>query len=197
MRKVILGAMILMGIGTAQINAQSFSYGVKAESGISNFHLSDMKGIKSKMGFGAGIGGFSRIEFMRNFAVQSEILIQYQSSTLEKKGSEDRDFKYWGIESPIYAMGQWYTPTGSRFFVGVGPYMGYGFSAKLNHPSQKLYKDDTFQRWDFGAKAQVGYEFASGIMVSAGYKMGFKNAIDEGNGKMRPQAITLGVGYRF
>jgi len=197
MKKMILGAVILISMGTAQINAQSISYGVKVESGMSNFRLSDMGGVKSKMGFGVSAGGFSKIEISRNFAIQSEILFQYQTSTLEQKGFEDRDFKYWGIESPIYAMGQYYTATGGRLYIGVGPYTGYGFSAKLNNPDQKLYKDDAFQHWDFGFKAQIGYEFPNGFQINAGYKMGLKNAIDEGDGKMRPQAVSLGVGYRF
>lgn len=184
-------------MGTAQINAQSMSYGVKVESGMSNFRLSDMDGVKSKMGFGVGIGGFSKLEITRNFALQSEILFQYQTSTLEQKGYEDRDFKYWGIESPIYAMGQWYMATGGRFYIGAGPYTGYGFSAKLSNPDQKLYKDDAFQHWDFGFKAQIGYELPNGFQINAGYKMGLKNAIDDGDGKMRPQAVSLGVGYRF
>lgn len=197
MKKMILVAMALIGIGTAQMNAQFISYGVKIESSMSNFRLSDMGGAKSKMGFGGGIGGFSKFEITRNFAIQSEILFQYQTSTLEQKGSKDRDFKYWGIESPVYVMGQWYTPTNGRLYIGVGAYTGYGFSAKLNNPNEKLYKDDTFQHWDFGLKAQVGYEFPSGFQFNAGYKMGLENAVDEGDGKMRPQAVSLGVGYRF
>ena len=197
MKKIILGVTLLMSMGIAQINAQSISYGVKVESNVSNFRLSDLDGVKSKMGFGAGIGGFSKIEIWHNFAIQSEILFHYQTSTLEEKGFKDRDFKYWGIESPIYAMGQWYTTTGGRFYIGAGPYTGYGFSAKLNNPKQKLYKNDTFQHWDFGFKAQVGYEFTNGIQINAGYKLGLKNAIDEGDGKMYPQAISLGIGYKF
>ena len=55
MKKIVLGVMLLIGIGSAQVSAQSISGGVKVEANMSNFLLSDMSGAKSKMGFGVSV----------------------------------------------------------------------------------------------------------------------------------------------
>lgn len=196
MKKLFLGFMLLCATGVAQVNAQSTSIGIKAEATMSNFIVKDIPGMKSKMGVGANLGGFVKIDLTQNFALQPELLLKYQRSEM-KQSKVKRDFKYFGMEIPVYAMGQWSSNSGNRFFAGVGPYVGYGFSAKLNKPDTKLYKKDVLKPWDFGAKAIIGYEFANGIQINAGYKIGFINAVDKGSGKMLPQAISLGLGYRF
>lgn len=197
MKKIVLGVLLLIGMGTSQINAQLISGGVKAEANMSNFLLSDMKGMSSKMGVGVSVGGYAKIDVIRNFALQPEMLFHFQNSKMEQKNGKKRSFEYWGIEIPVYGVGQWYTSSGDRFYVGLGPYVGYGFNAKFDKPKQKLYKDDTLKHWDFGFKVMVGYEFTNKIQVNAGYKIGIINAIDKGDGKMLPEVISLGVGYRF
>lgn len=197
MKKIVLAVMLFIGISTTQMNAQMIGGGVKVEANMSNFLLSDMPGTKSKMGFGASIGGFGKVDIVRHFALQPELLFHFQKSKIEQKDGKKRDFEYWGIEIPVYGVGQWYTSSGDRFYAGLGPYVGYGFNAKYNKPKQKLYKDDTLQHWDFGFKVMVGYEFTNKIQVNAGYKLGIINIKDKGDGKMLPEVISLGVGYRF
>ena len=197
MKKIVLGVMLLIGIGSAQVSAQSISGGVKVEANMSNFLLSDMSGAKSKMGFGVSVGGFGKVDIVRNFALQPELLFHFQNSKMEQKNGKKRDFEYWGVEIPVYAVGQWYTGKGDRFYAGLGPYVGYGFNAKFDKPKQKLYKDDTLQHGEFGFKVMGGYEFTNKIQVNAGYKIGIINAVDKGNGKMRPEVVSLGIGYRF
>jgi len=198
MKKVLVGLFVVLGLGTTQVNAQSITYGVKAEANMSNFNLSDMKGVDSKMGFGATVGGFAKFDISERFAIQPELLVHFQNSEWKDNGVK-RDFEYWGLEIPVYAMFQWDTPSNNRFYAGVGPYVGYGLAAELNRPKTKMYKDDLMQEWDFGFGAQVGYEFANGIQINAGYKMGIVNALDKDRdgGKALPQRISLGVGYRF
>lgn len=196
MKKTVIGVMLLLGIGATQVSAQTTSFGAKAEANISNFILSDMDGAKSKMNVGATVGGFAKFDITRGFAIQPELLFSYQSSKMEV-GNEEDTFNYWGMEIPVYAMGQWYCNNGSRFYAAVGPYIGVGFSAKYKDADVNLYKDDALQPWDFGAKAQIGYEFANRIQINAGYKIGFINAVDKGDGKMLPQTVSLGIGYRF
>ena len=163
---------------------------------MSNFITSDMPGVKNEMGFGATLGGFAKFDITDHFALQPEILVHYQNSRTKDNGKK-RDFEYWGMEIPVYALGQWNNHSGGRWYAGLGPYVGLGFDAKYKNPKEKLYKEDVLQPWDFGGKAMIGYEFANGIQVNAGYKIGLINAVDKGKGKMLPQAVSLGVGYRF
>lgn len=198
MKKMILSFILILGTGMHQICAQRVSYGIKADASMSNFILEDMKDIKSNMGFGVSLGSFVKINIEDGFAIQPEFMIHYRSSELKEAG-EKRDFEYWGIEAPFYAMGQWRTVSHNRLYVGVGPYIGYGFSAKYKSPTLNLYKKNKHQHWDVGFGAQLGYEFSSKIQVNASYKLGVIDALDEGrkHASMLPQRVSLGLGYHF
>jgi len=197
MKKGIFGIMLFLALGaTTQLNAQNVTGGIKADANMSNFLVSDIPGTSSDMGFGATLGGFVKFDLGTNFAIQPELLFHYQNSTT-KVLTVDNDYQYFGMEIPVYAMGQWYTNCGDRFFVGVGPYVGFGFDAQYTNTKADLYSTDVHQPWDFGAKATIGYEFAGGFQISAGYKIGFINAVDKGVGTMLPEMVSLGIGYRF
>lgn len=199
MKKLVLAVMVVLGVGMTQVNAQNISYGVKAEANMSNYLLSDMDNLSSKMKIGATLGGFVKFDIVENFAIQPELLIHYGSSEFKEKGKKARDFQYWGLEIPVYAVGQWYTANDNRFYVAAGPYIGMGLNAKLKSPEVKMYKDDAMKRFDFGIGAQVGYEFSNRISINASYKFGFIDQADKGwdGGKMRPERISLGIAYRF
>lgn len=198
MKKTIAGIMMILGIGVTTVNGQNITGGIKAEANLSNFILSDMSGVESKVGFGASLGGFAKFDLTKHFALQPELLVHFQTSKMKEAGVE-RDFQYWGMEIPVYAMGQWSTRSGDRFYAGLGPYIGLGFDARFKDPEEKLYTNDVLQPWDFGFGAQVGYEFACGVQINAGYKLGVINALDTGkdDATMLPQRVSLGVGFRF
>lgn len=200
MKKLILGTMLILGMGTAQVNAQTISGGVKADAGLSGLLLKKAPDAKSKLGFGASVGGFTKIELTENFAIQPELLLQLRNSKLESKSTKAKsDYQYFGLQLPVYALGQFNLGTG-KFYAGAGPYIGYGLSAKQKLSGDKinLYKEKAMKRFDFGAGALVGYEFSNKIQINAGYKMGFVdlNKAKEGS-KIRNHELSLGVGYRF
>ncbi len=203
MKKVMIAVSMMLGIGLTQVNAQNVSFGVKAEANASNFILSDLDPVESKLGFGASLGGFAKFDLAENFAVQPELLFHFKSSTSETGNDED-SFHYWGAEIPVYALGQWSCGNG-KFLAGVGPYVALGFSAEYDDSDFDLYEEigdtaeSTLRRFDFGFGATVGYEFSNGIQINAGYKLGVLDAMDAGrdDASMLPQTISLGLGYRF
>ena len=198
MKRVLFGLMLILGVSATQVNAQSVTTGVKAEANLSNFILSDMPTVKNNLGIGATIGGFVKFDISNNFAIQPELLFHFQSSKMEQLSIEN-NYEYWGVEIPVYAIGQWTNSSNGRFYAGVGPYIGLGFDARYTDPEYKLYEDDTMQPVDFGFGLQVGYEFAGGFQINAGYKLGVVNALDKAKdiSTMLPQRISLGIGFRF
>ena len=209
-KKVLVLAVAVMGFCGIQVNAQGLGNffkerltgGLKLEGNGTNFLLSDMSGTKSEIGFGGTFGGFVKIDLAKNFAIQEDILFSYSSSKLTQKGLEDT-YEYFGVEVPIYFMGQWGLASGGRFYAGVGPYLGVGFQAKLKDSDIDLYKkydgnDPFMKRINFGGAAQIGYELPNGLQFNASYRIG-ANALDAGkdDSKMNPQTVLLGVGYRF
>ena len=208
MKKMILSAALIMGLGVASMSAQTVSGGIKVETNTSGFILNDMDNMKSKLGFGATVGGFGTIEFNKNFAFRPELLLHYKNSVMEEKTTgRETDYQYFGVEIPIYAIGQFEMGSG-KGFVGVGPYVGFGIDARYKTDGAddiKLYDEigntdkANMQRWDIGAGLMLGYEFANRIQVNAGYKYGFIDALDAGknDATMLNHTISLGLAFRF
>ena len=144
MKKIVFTLAIILGLGSVgQLSAQNVSFGVKADANMSNFLLSDMDNSKSKMNVGASLGGFAKIDFHENFALQPELLFHYKASEMEEKITNIKtDYEYWGAEIPVYALYQTNLVNGSRFYAGLGPYVGFGFDAtgKTGSVETDLYK---------------------------------------------------------
>jgi hypothetical protein len=207
MKKVMLSLALVIGLGTTQINAQEVRGGIKVEANTSNFILSDMDGEKSSLGFGATVGGYTKIGFGEHFALQPEVLLHYKNSVMETEATgQETDFQYFGVEIPLYAVYQTNLKKG-KGFLGVGPYLGFGIDARYKADGTdnlNLYKKyggnkSAMQRWDFGAGIMLGYEFSSRLQITATYKIGFIDALNAGkdNATLLPQTVSLGLGYRF
>ena len=206
MKRVVFLVVFALGLGL-QSQAQEVKGGIKVDATMSNFILNDMDGMKSKLGFGASVGGYTKIEFNDHFALQPELLLHYKNSKMEVEATgNETDYQYFGVEIPIYAVGQMGLGSG-KGFIGLGPYLGLGIDARYKADGMDdvdLYKeynnrDSEMQRWDFGMGAMLGYEFGCRIQVLASYKIGFINALNAGkdDASMLNQTIGLGVGYRF
>lgn len=210
MKRKVLVLVVAMGFCATQANAQGLGSflkerlagGLKLEGNGTIFMLSDMPDTKSEMGFGGTFGGFVKLNLSKNFAIQEDFLFSYSSSKLKQDGVEG-SYEYFGMEVPIYFMGQWNTLSGGRFYAGAGPYFGMGFQAKLKDSDTDLYKkydgnNPFMKRLTYGGAAQIGYELPNGLQFNASYRLGM-NALDAGkdDSKMMPQTVAIGLGYRF
>jgi hypothetical protein len=225
MKRVFLSVALVLGLGLTQARGQEVSDanfkrvmgGIKVDANLSNFILGKKEDdMVSKLGFGASIGGYTKIMFGESFGLQPELLLHYKTSKREFKslGSEKGGFQYFGIEIPIYAVLQTNMGNG-KGFIGLGPYSGFGVDARYKFdgkPDEKLYgmKDVNLyteqdgdepekQRWDFGAAAMLGYEFGSRLQIVGSYKIGFIDAQNVGkpSGSVLNQTFSIGLGYRF
>ena len=203
MKKIFLVCLsVMMTTGLVTVNAQTpVTYGVKAEANMSNFLLSDLDDQTSTMKLGPTVGGFMNIGLHPNFSIQPEVMFYFRHSKMETGATED-DFRQWGMQVPVYLLGQTYTNNG-KFYAGVGPYLGLGFDARYKDADLDLYKkvndEADMNRWDFGLGALVGYEFQNGVQINAGYQLGLVDQLDamKDDAGMRVQTVSLGVGYRF
>ena len=212
MKKMILSVALIIGLGTVNMSAQTLlerlKFGIKTEANTSGFLLNDMNNMKSKLGFGVSIGGFGSIEFNENFAIREDILFHYKNSVMEDKTTgKETDYQYFGVEIPLYAVGQFALGSG-KAFVGIGPYFGFGIDARYKVDGAddiKLYDEigntskSNMQRLDVGAGLMLGYEFSNKLQINAGYKVGFRDALDaeKSNATMLNETISLGLAYSF
>lgn len=213
MKKLVFTLALASVLGSGQVDAQGLVKkvmenmygGPKVEGNASNFFLSGMPGVKSKMNVGGSIGGFIGIRMSEHFAIQEDIMVNYKTSSLKQKGKKG-NFEYLGAELAFYAMGNWKMNNGNRFSIGVGPYIGYGLDAKykVNDEEINLYKKGSeveipFSRFSLGAALTAGYEFKCGFQINASYKLGIMDMLDlnKSNMSMLPSTVSLGVAYRF
>jgi len=207
MKKIVISLVLVLGMGIIQAQAQGVLGGIKVDATLSNFILSDLDGMNSKFGAGVTVGGFTKLEISENFALQPEILLHFKNSKMEVKATgAETDFQYFGVELPVYAVGQKTFGSG-KGFIGVGPYVGIGIDARYKADSMddvELYKEynsqkSELQRWDFGFGAMAGYEFDSRLQIIGSWKMGVINALNanKDNASMLNSTFSLGLGYRF
>ncbi len=202
MKKTILSLALLCAAAasTPVFGQVEVSGGVKIESNLSKFRTSGAYS-DSKLRPGGSAGGFLHIGFSDYFALRPELLASYKTSRFATSGST-RNFKSWGLELPVYAVGQLPLSNG-RLFAGAGPYIGYGLTAKSE--GVNLYKKQNgaggaaLKRFDYGAGATLGYEFAGGFTLQAAYRMGLADIrkSDSPKAGLKNRTLSLGVGFKF
>lgn len=182
------------------------TWGIKAETNLSGFFISETSAISSSMNVGVTAGWFVNFEFNDYWALQGNLLFHYKESALDRQNLPGK-YTYWGSEIAIYAMFQRKFQRGDRIYVGLGPYSDFGFDARLKRGNEKidLYKKDgasevsAMQDFDSGFGILLGYEFRNGVQINAGYKVGVTNILDANSSefKLIPHSVTLGIGFRF
>ncbi|MFT3822569.1 MAG: porin family protein [Chitinophagaceae bacterium] len=199
---MITGIQRVKGQSALENFKKKLSFGLKIEGNGSNFIIKDNSSLKSNAGAGAALGNFIRFNISEHFAIQEDIMFVYYTSDLSQNGIKDQ-FRYFGSEVPIYLMGQWKNAAGGRFFVGAGPYFGFGFSAKFkdaNINAFKKYNGQTamMKRLSNGAAANIGYELGNKLQINATYKYGL-NSLDGDKDvyKLSPQSLAIGLGFTF
>lgn len=184
----------------------TFTGGPILEMNVSNFIHSGISDGKSNMKLGFSTGGFLNLGISKSFSVQGEMLFHYKNSDFEWNNRTGK-YQYWGMEIPIYAMYHYCFSKGNRLHIGIGPYTEFGVGASFNYDGAKkdLYEKDgttglpALSESNTGFGIKMGYEFISGFQINATYKASVTNLLDENSSriKMHPQAISVGVAYRF
>jgi len=196
------GSVITTTTHTSTVNMVA-SFGIKANANMSNFVIRDMDDFQSNLKAGISAGVFLKLE-SKHVALQYELTLHYKTSEMEEVGRPTVEYKSWGLELPIYVMGQINTGSG-KFFIGAGPYAGLGLDAVREPGNTDLYRKDkatdksVMQRWDFGLGAIAGYEFGNGISINGGYQAGLINTLNAEKDAMtmKNQTVSFGVGYKF
>lgn len=187
-------------LGTSTLRAQSkMSLGLKGGVN-STFYQYDSESdySKSSPGLGASVGGFLKYDFGKWFALQTDLMFNYRNSELSSKfTSEKSKLESYDLEVPVYAVFQFNMGTGKLFF-GVGPYIGYGFSAKtesLNMYSKNTEGKTAMKPLNYGAATMLGYELGH-FQINASYMA--QNGIGAiNNSPIRRQTFGLGIGYKL
>lgn len=201
---VILAVAVFTVIFSTQLSAQDqpVSVGIKAGTNLSNYRLGGgMNSSTSRMGIGGTFGGVIKYELSKNFALQSGADVYYRTS--QSGSSSDNaggKFISIGVEIPLYGIVQGAIGSG-RAFIGAGPYVGYGISAKSQGVS--LFKNDretgrpAMNRFDYGAGGIIGYDFDENWQINASYQFGMAVLLKSKGGDMKSQSASIGIAFKF
>lgn len=206
MKKNVVTFLFAVGalIFSTQLWAQDkpVSFGFKVGTNLSNYRLGgDMNGFKSKMNFGGSVGGLIKYDLSTNFALQSGIDVYYKTSTLESKTDQSSyKFKSFGVEMPVYGIVQGELG-GGKAFIGAGPYIGYGISAKsdgvnLFGKNGEIGKP-AMNRFDYGVGGIIGYDFDKNWQINASYQFGLADLHKAKGGSMKSHGASIGIAYKF
>jgi hypothetical protein len=107
------------------------------------------------------------------------------------------------LELPLNVL---YTTNG--FFFGGGPVVGIGLSGKNKYSDfnggiqtddiKFGSEQDEVRQFEFSGNLLAGYQLKNGLMVSAGYNMGFTNLINgDVDGSIKNRYWSFKLGYLF
>lgn len=203
---------------------KDFSFGLRAGFNMQNINGKDRNGDKLTMNlvprFNAGV--------VADIPIVPDFYFEPGLSFVTKGAKSKNDFLGLGmsveynlsyIELPLSFV---YKPVlgSGRFFLGFGPYIGYGIGGKAKFNVAGLKSDNNlvfdneytgvnpydwkhFKHFDYGGNLFFGYEMSSGISLQLNTQLGFakinsKNNLYPGNkSEFRNTGFGLALGYNF
>lgn len=140
----------------------------------------------------------------RFLSVQPGISLQGKGAELDFGNAGTFTQSTMWLEIPVNLVAK--VPVGSSsFFVGAGPYVGFGLSGKNKYDSEwitaeedfEFGKDGSLRSTDFGVNFTAGFHMFQGFMIHAGYGLGLTDLAPENNSssKLTNQVWSVGVGF--
>jgi outer membrane protein with beta-barrel domain len=215
MKRIILSLASVAMIATAA-NAQ---LAIAPELGLNMANLTGKSGgssVGTSMKAGVAVGAVIDLGITDNIYFQPGLF--YEMTGCKFTGTPTAKYNINTITIPLnfeYKTGE---EGGSRFFVGIGPYIGYNISGTYSidaaggipsssgtlkigsaKPDASGNGGDDIKALDFGAGVNVGYLLANGFYARVHYQMGFAelNPVGDANNSMKASGLGVTVGYYF
>jgi hypothetical protein len=226
MKKIFLLLAVVLGIAVTQASAQQrqpVRFGIKAGMNLADWQgetinsaqdMMDMTNgsLNRKMREGFHIGAVVAIPVALGFEIEPGLIYSQKGMRLMGKiPMEQFDFMNAGvtvtnkaeyIDLPIVAK----LYIGEGFHIFVGPQVSYLVSNKVqvqagafgfNALNQEWDMKSGFREFDLAATGGIGYRFASGLNLSAGYDYGLETVDSKGNFETFNRVIKASVGFTF
>lgn len=180
--------------------AQDIKFGVKAGADFSNWGGDDVEDLDLNMNYGYHVGGFAEIPLTRVLYLESGLYLSRKGFRAEEeifdvKVDVTNTSSY--IDLPVLAK----FAVSRNYRLMLGPQFSYLLDNKLTLKAEGEKESDSsvegFNRIDLGLVAGMGYQFDSGLLLSANYDFGVTKLDDETNLKAFNRVIKASVGYRF
>ncbi|MBL7718507.1 MAG: PorT family protein [Flavipsychrobacter sp.] len=179
-------------------------------------------GTSSSSGLGVKIGGMLEVPFSNHWYFQPGLFWDMRTSnasqTYLNNKANDYTWRINSIELPVNFVLKTHQEGHHRLWFAVGGYASYGMGGRLentdyNAVPYSYYAGETITlsnaidyggknpsslaRLDYGAQANVAFEFPVGLFIRAGYSKGFANRAPYSNLNYQSSSMSLTVGYIF
>lgn len=200
MKKLLLSAAILFG-SLGAFAQGGLGYGLRAGVNIPKYSTG-LDETKSNTGF--FLTGYLDAPISPNFSIQPGLSLQNKGTKWKPVGDQ-REGKesIMTLDIPVNAVLKFPTTSGN-FFLGAGPYVGFGLSGKFKgEDSQGKFENDIkfgtgsdkdLKRTDFGVNFLAGYQLSSGFQINAGYGLGLTN-LAPNDGSLKNRVWSVGIGF--
>jgi len=191
--------------------AQTIDFGVKGGLNLSNQTLSGAgQSIYSKNLSGFNVGGIMDLGW-GDFSIQPGIFFTtkgYESTPIPITGNQT----YGGgvktklnyIQIPVNLLYHIHIVPGLKFYLGGGPYLGYGVSGSISGDGEsddihfsKTTDGFSYKNPDFGVNFIAGFEIKKTILLDASYGLGLSNITYSPTATMHNRVLGISVGYMF
>ncbi len=216
MKKILLTISLAAFIVSMQAYAQQdIRFGAIGGVNLANVSAGSGSGSNFKMKPGIHLGVFGEREIQENLSVQAGLQVSGKGYVYDNGYSKSRlSLTY--LEIPINAVYRF-----NQVFVGAGPYLAYGISAKAKAKSEglpgigegpgdgggggggswestklKFGSSGDFKGLDLGLNVLAGYQINSQIAANLGYGLGLANISARG-GVLKNRVLSISARYMF
>ena len=191
MKKTLRFSLFIALLGTSCVAFSQISIGAKAGLNLANI-MTDENDFDTKMLPTFQVGAVVEFGLTENIAIQTGASLQGKGIKYEDEFTVlGETFKTTSTATPLYIQVPAHVMyNGNGFFVGVGPYVGFGIAGKLKSEVNGSSTsddinfgntiDDDFSPIDFGVGAQAGVSFGP-VRVGAGYDLGLADIVAKDN----------------
>lgn len=201
MKKLLLSAAILFG-SLGAFAQGGLGYGLRAGVNIPKYSLSN-ESTQSNTGF--FVTGYLDAPISPYFSIQPGLSLQNKGGKWTK-ASEIKE-SVMSLDIPVNLVAKLPTGDSGNFFIGAGPYVGFGLSGKrkgeLGEGNVRIERDlnfgsnenDDLKRTDFGINFLAGYQLTNGFQINAGYGLGLTNLAPASGDMAKNRIWSIGIGF--
>ena len=205
MKKLLLSAAILFGSMGAFAQG-GLGYGLRAGVNIPKYST-NLGDTKSNTGF--FVTGYLDAPVSPYFSIQPGLSLQNKGAKWVETSNGELKESVMSLDIPVNLVAKLPTGGSGNFFVGAGPYVGFGLSGKRKGEQTtqsdiiiKVDRDMEFGRGsgkdlkttDFGVNFLAGYQLTNGFQINAGYGLGLTN-LAPNSGSIKNRVWSVGIGF--
>ncbi|HZH55531.1 MAG TPA: porin family protein [Sphingobacteriaceae bacterium] len=207
--KKLLFLFVGLFVGTAAMAQNGLGFGLKAGVNFPKYNFSGSNSdYETNSSTNFHVTGFLDAPLGRNFSVQPGISLQGKGAELINSSLGTVTQNTMWLEVPVNLVAKVPMGYSGNFFIGAGPYIGFGLSGKNKYDSDwgsteqefEFGSDGDLKSIDFGVNFIAGFHLGQRFMIHAGHGLGLTDIRASNNeyfpdDRLTSRVWTVGLGF--